>query len=186
MFLKPLYWGKAIRNPARQLILDICFLFFLVSSTKPYILCKDVWSPVLFGCFQRCVHAYLDGCHRHCDRWAQPLLTSICDFEVKLLNRLRRGLFSPFLSGEYICWKMLCLRGFRRPEPHRGTAVQTWRKLLLTQINQLQCRTWIFKGLTHGDSAVCYREDSLTDLGLPLLVTVQHYRSNVHYTKDTA
>lgn len=66
--------------------------------------------------------------------------------------------------------------------PHGGAVGQTWRTMLLIGFHQLQLRTRIFKGLTHGDSSVCYREDFFMDLDLPLLVTVQHHRSNVHYT----
>lgn len=60
-----------------QVFTPLLFLPPSVPSAQSDVLCEDLRPSLLPGGLQRRVHADLDGRHRHGDRRAQPLLTSL-------------------------------------------------------------------------------------------------------------
>lgn len=155
-----------------RFVISVC-VFPPVSAAQLHLLREDVWPPVLSGGVQRCVHAHLDGRHRHGNRRAQSLLTSTCDRERRR-ETTEQDYFSPSCLKRRlwleICFKRLVLYlnsqhwiTARLQESESLSDVWTQRrKLLLTDWWQLTgAEDWAVKGLvivTQQLAHTCYEE----------------------------
>lgn len=68
-----------------------------VSAAQSHLLCKDIRPALLPGSLQRCLHADLDGRHRHGNGWAQPLLTFAVhlDLIAAAVQTMKLGIVGP-------------------------------------------------------------------------------------------
>lgn len=173
--------------------------FFSVPAAQPDVLCEDVRPSLLSGGYQSRMHADLDGCHRHGNRWAQPLLTSCirdCKKKLEWSYWADAGRESfPRLRGWFCTWTResvdeVCVRC-------RGAEVRdadqmcsnrcAWtqrRKLLLDAwvAAEVHCRTSCKPQHQPAHWKSVTGRVSLFEPDLPLLVRVQHYRTGVNYT----
>ena len=179
-----------------------------VSAAQHDLLCEDLRPSLLSGGLQFSVHADLDGRHRHGDRWAQPLLTSSQTQTVeKLLGwsyctdgavfppcvrapvRLSSTSGTDSVPGLRDLWMnirrwgavvqaagWMCSSAVEESVTERLT-LEWWRRF--TADPSANHQQLITPACT---LAVCYWEVSLFEPDLPLLATVQHYRTAVHYS----